>query len=88
SLVEVGKILQSAFSNATLTCKATSRKLTAGAIVVICLLSVFALLAVIGSFITALEYYMKVKFSQAREYDFSAPGKLVNSVDAERRLMM
>ncbi|GBM69308.1 hypothetical protein AVEN_41529-1, partial [Araneus ventricosus] len=44
-----------------------------------CLLSVFALLAVIGSFITALEYYMKEKFPKDREYDSSAHGKLVNT---------
>ncbi|GBO29778.1 hypothetical protein AVEN_117633-1, partial [Araneus ventricosus] len=34
SFLDVGKILESAFSDATLTCKAASRKLTAGAIVV------------------------------------------------------
>ncbi|CAL1261973.1 unnamed protein product [Larinioides sclopetarius] len=63
SSLDVGKILESAFSNVTLTCKATSRKLTSGAFFVICLLSVFALLSVIGSFLTVLEYYMKKNVS-------------------------
>ncbi|CAL1261955.1 unnamed protein product [Larinioides sclopetarius] len=64
SSLDAGKILESAFSNVTLICKATSRKLTSGAIFVMCLLSVFALMAAIGSFITVLEYYMKKNVSK------------------------
>ncbi|GBM51814.1 hypothetical protein AVEN_15824-1, partial [Araneus ventricosus] len=73
----VGGRLKSVFSNATFTCNTTSRKLTTAAIVVICFLSVFVLLAVIGSSITAFEYYAKVKFS--KNYDGgSKDGKSVD----------
>ncbi|GBM82281.1 Nose resistant to fluoxetine protein 6 [Araneus ventricosus] len=77
------KKFESVFDNATLTCKATSRKLTTGAIVVTCLLSVFALLAVIGSSITAFEYCATSKFSKECECGSNAGGKPINSADAE-----
>ncbi|KAF8796916.1 Nose resistant to fluoxetine protein 6 like protein [Argiope bruennichi] len=75
--------LESILSNATLTCKVPPKKLTTGAIAVICLLSVFALLALIGSSITALEYYLKAKLSKECERDSSDPGRTVNSTDVE-----
>ncbi|XP_055947832.1 nose resistant to fluoxetine protein 6-like [Argiope bruennichi] len=75
--------LESILSNATLTCKVPPKKLTTGAIAVICLLSVFALLALIGSSITALEYYLKAKLSKTCERDSSDLGKMVNSSDVE-----
>ncbi|GBM80809.1 Nose resistant to fluoxetine protein 6 [Araneus ventricosus] len=58
SLPAFDERIDSVFNNATLTCKATSRRLTAGAIAVILLLSIIALLAVIGSLMTAYEYFM------------------------------
>ncbi|CAL1277755.1 unnamed protein product [Larinioides sclopetarius] len=53
--------LESILSNSTITCKAKPKELTTGAIVVIAFLSVIALLAVLGSFITVLEHYMKTR---------------------------
>ncbi|GFU10738.1 nose resistant to fluoxetine protein 6 [Trichonephila clavipes] len=48
------------FNGTTITCQSTSpRQLTTGAIVVICLISIFASLSVIGSLITVCEYYLK-----------------------------
>ncbi|GFY57919.1 nose resistant to fluoxetine protein 6 [Trichonephila inaurata madagascariensis] len=53
--------LDSLFSSKAITCQSTSpRKLTNGAIVVICLISIFAALSVIGSLITVCEYYLKI----------------------------
>ncbi|GIX95608.1 NRF domain-containing protein [Caerostris extrusa] len=52
--------LDSLLNNTTLTCKRTSREYTTSAVVVICLLSFFAVLAFIGSSITALEYCMRI----------------------------
>ncbi|GBN32258.1 hypothetical protein AVEN_116019-1 [Araneus ventricosus] len=49
------------FNDATLSCKATSKKVTAGAIVTIFLLSIFVLLVLIGSSITAFEYFVGVE---------------------------
>ncbi|KAF8796918.1 nose resistant to fluoxetine protein 6-like [Argiope bruennichi] len=51
--------IDSALSNTTLTCKPSSKKLTTAAIVVISLMSLFLLLAIIGSSITVFEYYAK-----------------------------
>ncbi|GBL74366.1 hypothetical protein AVEN_43054-1, partial [Araneus ventricosus] len=48
-----------------------------------CLLSVFALLAVIGSSITAFEYCARSKFSKECECGSNARGKPINSADAE-----
>ncbi|XP_055947829.1 nose resistant to fluoxetine protein 6-like [Argiope bruennichi] len=75
--------LESIFSNATLNCKVPPKKLTTGAIAVICLLSIFALLTLIGSSITALEYYLKAKLSKKCQCDSSDRGKAVNSSDVE-----
>ncbi|GBM82277.1 Nose resistant to fluoxetine protein 6 [Araneus ventricosus] len=83
SLSDLNERLKSVFNNATLTCKAASKKLTAGAIFVICLLSVFALLVVIGSSITAFEYYMKAKISEECEYGASAHSNRANSADVK-----
>ncbi|GBO17763.1 hypothetical protein AVEN_53120-1, partial [Araneus ventricosus] len=56
-----------------------------------CLLSVFALLAVIGSFITALEYYMKEKFPKDQKCKsffncfciFTNGEKILNTANSE-----
>ncbi|GBM27686.1 Nose resistant to fluoxetine protein 6 [Araneus ventricosus] len=56
--------VESILSNSTITCKPKSKELTTGAMIVITLLSIFALLAVIGSSITALEHYMRTKAVQ------------------------
>ncbi|GBM99423.1 Nose resistant to fluoxetine protein 6 [Araneus ventricosus] len=66
----------SALSNATLTCKSTSKKLTTAAIIVISLISFFLLLAIIGSSITVFEYYAKentTKFTIFRTNDSDKP---------------
>ncbi|GIY98686.1 nose resistant to fluoxetine protein 6 [Caerostris extrusa] len=60
--------MDSVLNNITLTCRRTSREYTTGAIVVICLLSFFAVLAFIGSSITALEYYMRISPSKESIY--------------------
>ncbi|GFR30452.1 nose resistant to fluoxetine protein 6 [Trichonephila clavata] len=50
----------SLFNGTTISCQSTSpRKFSAGAIFVICLISIFASLSVIGSLITICEYYLK-----------------------------
>ncbi|GIY49817.1 nose resistant to fluoxetine protein 6, partial [Caerostris darwini] len=60
--------LYSVLNNSTLTCKRTSREYTTSAVVVICLLSFFAVLAFIGSSITALEYWMNISPSTESVY--------------------
>ncbi|XP_055947830.1 nose resistant to fluoxetine protein 6-like [Argiope bruennichi] len=81
----LGEILKSAFNNATLTCKATSKKLTTGAIVIIFLLSIFAVLALTGSSITAFEYFMKAEISQECENDTMVLGVPINSTDLKNK---
>ncbi|KAG8198743.1 hypothetical protein JTE90_023508 [Oedothorax gibbosus] len=59
---EVSPLVEERRSNISeikLACQLTSRKLTTEAIAVICLISFFILLAVIGSSITAFEYFFK-----------------------------
>ncbi|GBN40924.1 Nose resistant to fluoxetine protein 6 [Araneus ventricosus] len=53
--------ISSALNSSKLTCQKSPENLTAGAIFVICLISIFVLLALIGSSITAYEYFIEAK---------------------------
>ncbi|GFR30456.1 nose resistant to fluoxetine protein 6 [Trichonephila clavata] len=55
----VGRSIDTLLNTTTITCRDTSRKLTTGAISVICLISVFVFLTLIGSSITVIKYYTK-----------------------------
>ncbi|GIY64968.1 nose resistant to fluoxetine protein 6 [Caerostris darwini] len=75
--------LDSVLNNITLTCKRTSREYTTSAIVVICLLSFFAVLAFIGSSITALEYCMKTNPSTESIYRKSISERAIINEEAD-----
>ncbi|GFU10858.1 nose resistant to fluoxetine protein 6 [Trichonephila clavipes] len=77
--------VDSLFNGTTLTCQSTSsRKLTTGAIVVICLISMFAFLSVIGSLITAYEHYMKRTIERDLTFGGNAYDKISVNSDLER----
>ncbi|KAF8797101.1 Nose resistant to fluoxetine protein 6 like protein [Argiope bruennichi] len=67
--------MEAAFGNMTLTCKPITRKLSTGAISVISFLSLFALLALIGSSITVVEYYTKADPVDEPAHSASVNGK-------------
>ncbi|GBM80805.1 hypothetical protein AVEN_144533-1 [Araneus ventricosus] len=82
NLSDVDEETESVFGNATLTCKPTSRKLTTGAIVMMCFLSIIVLLVAAGSSITAFEYCMKENVSKETVYAVNTTGKSL--IDADR----
>ncbi|GIY64964.1 nose resistant to fluoxetine protein 6 [Caerostris darwini] len=75
--------VDSLLNNITLTCRRTSREFTTGAVVVICLLSFFAVLAFIGSSITALEYCMSISPSEESICRRNAFENASNNEDAD-----
>ncbi|CAL1277759.1 unnamed protein product [Larinioides sclopetarius] len=75
-LSNLNERIGSALSNATLTCKPASKKLTTAAIIVISLISFFLLLAIIGSSITAFEYYAKENTTKFTIFRISDSDKL------------
>ncbi|GBO19188.1 hypothetical protein AVEN_208069-1, partial [Araneus ventricosus] len=82
NLSDVDEETESVFGNATLTCKPTSRKLTTGAIVMMCFLSIIVLLVATGSSITAFEYCTKENVSKETLYAVNTTGKSL--IDADR----
>ncbi|GIY73997.1 NRF domain-containing protein, partial [Caerostris extrusa] len=74
--------MDSILNNITLTCKRTSREYTTSAIVVICVLSFFAVLAFIGSSITALEYCMRIRTSTESFYKKSISERTIINEEA------
>ncbi|XP_055947834.1 nose resistant to fluoxetine protein 6-like [Argiope bruennichi] len=68
-------------SDATLSCKATSKKWTAGAIITIFLLSIFVLLALIGSSITSFEYFIGAETTSQDDKVEVISGKKIASPD-------
>ncbi|GBM86237.1 Nose resistant to fluoxetine protein 6, partial [Araneus ventricosus] len=82
NLSEADEETESVFGNVTLTCKPTSRKLTTGAIVTMCFLSIIVLLVATGSSITAFEYCIKENVSKETLYAVNTTGKSL--IDADR----
>ncbi|GFU13155.1 nose resistant to fluoxetine protein 6 [Nephila pilipes] len=62
-----GEQIKTALNNSQLTCQQTPLKLTSGAIFVIFLISIFVILAVIGSSLTAYEYLTNTKGETKKE---------------------
>ncbi|XP_055947333.1 nose resistant to fluoxetine protein 6-like [Argiope bruennichi] len=65
NLTGIDVIMESIVGNATISCQSKPKGLTASAIVVITLLSIIISIAVIGSSITVLEYYLKRERTQS-----------------------
>ncbi|GBN59840.1 hypothetical protein AVEN_233973-1 [Araneus ventricosus] len=65
-LNSIGPLMNSGsfFGNATIKCKSTSRSITAGTVIVALILALISFLAVVGSSITAFEYYTNANASK------------------------
>ncbi|GFU16199.1 nose resistant to fluoxetine protein 6 [Nephila pilipes] len=77
--------IDSFLNDTTLTCQNTSpRELTTGAIFIICVISIFAFLSLIGSLITAYEYYLKRNTKREPTCGANASDKLSINSELEK----